>query len=80
MSIIPFGSISSHLYKELILTPGWNGLLLLQTFLEAVSAKGSSHLSNPIDVGKKPLKSTTDPIVGVGFFMLNQTCAPFLRH
>jgi hypothetical protein len=31
-------------------------------------------------VGEIPKKSTTDPISGVGAFMLKETCARIVRH
>ncbi len=41
---------------------------------------GSSPFANPINVGLNPRNTTSDPIYGVGLFMLKQTCAPFVRH
>jgi hypothetical protein len=42
--------------------------------------EGSNSFAHPIYVGYNPIKSTADPISGVGSFMLKQTCAPFVRH
>jgi len=43
-------------------------------------AEENSINYHPINAGWIRRKTTTDPIYGVGLFMLKQTCAPFVRH